>query len=306
MGVRHGLKRTVERLLVGSGTAGAVIRYRARDVAILSYHNIVPTGEPAAGDRSLHLAQATFGEQLDRLLESHEIVRLDDILCAPGGDRPARPSAAITFDDGYLGAMTAGRQELERRGIPATVFVNPGALHWEGFWWDRLANPVSGLLPAGVRQKALGPLGGRQDLVLEWAANEGLPIHSVPAYARPAPAEHLVAVAASGTMSLGSHSWSHASLPSLGPADLAEELDRARAWLASHLPGHSSWMSFPYGHTSEAVARAAAQRHAGGLLLSERLATPEALTKDPMGVPRVNIPSSASPEGFVLRLAGIG
>jgi len=297
-------KHLVESIVVGSGWVRRRIRARWRDIAILSYHNIVPRGERPLGDRSLHLPQELFARHLDRLLATHRIVGLDEAFTSdrdPGDDQT--PLAVLTFDDGYLGALTAGVEELAQRGLAATVFVNPGALEWEGFWWDRLADPHSGLLPAGARGQALGPLEGRQDRVLAWAAAAGLPVFELPDYARAAPEGILLQAERQGLVRLGSHSWSHPSLSALDGVELRKELGDTLHWLASRCAAPSRWLAWPYGHSSGDAEVVAAELHPGGLLLSERLTTARHRADRPMGLPRINVPSATSPQGLSLRLA---
>ena len=141
-----GWKRVVERAVRRSGVAGLLERRRRPSVVVLAYHNIVPAGERAVGDVSLHVDQRTFGDQLDWLLESRTIVRLGEALGRPARD-PREAQVVITFDDAYRGTMTAGMEELSRRDLPSVVFVPTGLLGTEGFWWDRIA-PVGGLLTA--------------------------------------------------------------------------------------------------------------------------------------------------------------
>jgi peptidoglycan/xylan/chitin deacetylase (PgdA/CDA1 family) len=301
---KEGIKRSVERLLVGSRIPRSILRKPGRGVLILAYHNIVPEGESPVGDRSLHLPQRNFAEQLDRLLETHTVVPLDQLL-APETET-SRPRAVLTFDDAYLGALTAGLEELESRGLPATVFVNPGALDWEGFWWDRLADPVTGILPEAVRGHALDALGGRQMEILSWAATTGLDLHPLPEYARAAPLPHLRSVAASPVVALGSHSWSHPCLRSLSEKELNHELASARDWLAQHFSSVCGWISYPYGHHSKQVERGAARYHEGGLRVSGGIARAGDFNEpDRYRVPRINVPSGVTGEGFILRLAGM-
>lgn len=304
--LRAAAKHLFEAAVVGTGLVHRRIRTRRNDVAILSYHNIVPQGERPIGDRSLHLPQERFGEHLDQLLETHRVVDLDQVFVdgsAPSED--GRPLAVLTFDDGYLGALTAGVEELHSRGLPATVFVNPGALEWEGFWWDHLADPETGLLPPGARDHALGPLEGRQDRILAWAAQEGLARATLPDYARPAPEAWLLKMEAEGRVRLGSHSWSHPSLPALDPEELGRELGDALDWLSSRCAAPSAWLAWPYGHSSEEAEASALGLHPAGLILSGRLARTIDRRARPMGLPRINVPRGLSTRGLTISLADL-
>ena len=140
--MRRGLKHLVERGLVWSGAPrAALVSHRSRTL-ILAYHAIVPTDESPAGDASLHLPQAKFAAQLDALARTHDVVPLADALAPPLAST-TRPRVAVTFDDAYQGAVRAGVLELVRRGMPATIFVPPGLLGGQRFWWDVLA-PANG------------------------------------------------------------------------------------------------------------------------------------------------------------------
>src|SRR5690348_4128876 len=141
---RDVVKATVEAALIRSGVA-YIARRRLRGRAlVLAYHNVVPTGQPRLGETSLHLAQADFAAQLDLLASTHDVVPLESIV--DDVSESARPRVAITFDDAYHGAITAGLEELRRRAMPATIFVAPGLLGGDT-WWDRLAAASGGVMP---------------------------------------------------------------------------------------------------------------------------------------------------------------
>jgi hypothetical protein len=206
-GMRRFLKRGAELALVRSGLAGAWQRASGRDVVVLAYHNVVPSVDSPVGDSSLHLPLSSFSAQIDVLCTTHSVVPLRDLMGAGRGE--GKPLAAITFDDAYRGALELGLQELLRRGLPATVFVAPGLLGCEGFWWDRVASPDSGEVAPEFRGSALRDLGGRQDAVLEKASSLGLLQDPLRELYRPATEDLLDAVA---------HNPSgNAGVPHLGP-----------------------------------------------------------------------------------------
>jgi peptidoglycan/xylan/chitin deacetylase (PgdA/CDA1 family) len=229
------------------------------------------------------------------------VVTVADAL-RPESDPPddPRPRVAITFDDAYRGAVTAGLAELRARGLPATIFVAPGVLG-QSLWWDEYLSEDA----SARRVAALGPLAGRAERVRAHALRHAWQRVPVPKHAQAATAAELELVLRSDLITLGAHSWSHPVLPALDDADLAEELHRPLEWLrmrfaAAVLP----LVAYPYGLANDRVERAAeAAGYVGGLRVAggwlERSSTRR------YRLPRLNVSRGLSDHGFVLRLSGI-
>lgn len=295
------MKRTAERLLCGAGVPWVSRLVRARHGVVLAYHNVVPDDARLRGEPSLHLPRTAFAAQLDLLVRDHDVVPLDQLLDGPGAGR--RPRAAITFDDAYRGAVTIGVSELAARGLAATIFVSPALLGRESFWWDALAEPGIGLRE-GFRRRALEELRGEDAAIRAHARSAGQRIWEVDPLLAPATEDELRAAAGQPGISLGSHSWSHANLGALPPAELDRQLVRPLAWLRERFQGVVPWLSLPYGLSSDLVAPRAqaagyqrALRIEGGPLPRD--------SKGGYAVPRINIPAGISPNGFELRVAGV-
>lgn len=305
MPIRDVVKTGAERLIVASGMPGRRIAARASGTVILSYHNVVPRGEAVVGDLSLHITQDRFGAHLDRLVETHDVVPLADIV--PGAEPSGRPRAAVTFDDAYVGTLTAGFEELGRRDLPATVFVPPGLLGGDGFWWDRLAPGGDGLV-GPLRDHALDVLGGRHRPVLEWAVAEGLSLADLPTHARPATDEALRAAVATGRFAMGSHTWTHVNLAAVPLDEAVTEMRRGHDWLREWTGDAPvvDWLAYPYGRSTPeveaaaaAVARWAVRVEGGPAEVRRRWVAGD------HRLPRINVPAGLSPDGLTLRLAGI-
>ena len=296
------LKRTAEWALVRSGAYRVGRAAKRGRTLLLAYHNIVPDGKPAFGDVPLHLAQKSFGEQLDLLCATHDVVPLDVVLRVERST--GRPRVAITFDDAYTGAVTAGVLEVVKRDLPATIFVAPGCLGSRSFWWDALQEPGRNGQPGVLRRRALEEFGGRDDTIREWAAASGMIARDVPDHVRPADAEMLRRALEHAGITLGAHGWSHADLTRLPDGELQEELRRSIDWLRNRFNAFIPWIAYPYGLSSTAVQRAAADAGyragvtAGGGWLTRR-------PPDVYALPRYNVPSGMSLDGFALRSAGI-
>jgi len=300
--LRTAARSAVEHFLVSTGVAARSRRKDEGRVAILAYHNVVPAGTGRPGDASLHLEVGAFGRQLDRLIETHRVVSLVEALEVPS-DAGRPPPAAITFDDGYRGVLRHAVPELVERGLPATVFVCPGLLGADGFWWDRVSL-APGSAPAGWRERALGSLAGKQHAVLG-AMDAGRP----PEGCRPVTEDELLELAGTPGITLASHTWSHPNLTALPDEELAEELARPSRWLAERVPGAhlAGHVTFPYGLWDERVKAAAEvagyrfqYRVEGGLARPVVGGPP--LTRV---LPRINVPAGVSVRGFELRTSGV-
>lgn len=275
---------------------------------MLAYHNVVPDGESVVGEESLHLPCREFAEQLDVLLkDAVRVVSLDELtrVAREPEEVDSHRRVAITFDDAYQGAIHAGIAELVRRNLPATVFVVPGLLGGQTFWWDALSATDAGL-SLGTRSAALRTIDGRNEEVIHWARRQGLAIGTVPEHARSASEEDLREVAAHKGIEMASHTWSHANLVRLSEEDCRSEFARAANWLRERFQKDPSWLSYPYGLCSPAAQRAAAAIGHLGAFRIDGGWLPRSLERaDVFRLPRLNIPAGLSRAGFALRLAGL-
>jgi peptidoglycan/xylan/chitin deacetylase (PgdA/CDA1 family) len=298
--MRNLLRDRVE-LALSSRVVGRAARHRIRGRRlILAYHGIVPEGELPAGERALFVTQGDFGAQLDTLLSIADVTSLDKI--DESGD--GRPRVAITFDDGYRGAVRQGVEELVRRGLPATIFIAPGRLDDQIFWWDALSHGGA-LLNENIRNRAIYQLGGSETEVRRWALSRGLsPTEILPPYARTATLDEIRRAAQGPGITLGSHSWSHVNLASLTGSELTTEIERTRDWLRREFGARAlPWIAYPYGCDTPEVHRAVqAASYVGGVRIGGGWHRPSNVS--PLARPRLNVPGSLSLAGFRARLLG--
>ena len=294
-----GWKRWAEIGLARGGSAALALRGRRSDVAILAYHNIIPTGETLVGDQSLHIDQAVFAAQLDLVRRHADVVALSKIHLPPSG---SRLRVAITFDDAYRGTMTAGLAELDKRGLPATVFVPTGLMGGAGFWWDRLTFP--GLpLDLAARDHVLRTLQGDGDRAVSWAEEASRTLMELPDHAKPVNEQELLACDMPG-LSLGAHTVTHANLPTLSEIAVLRELTESKQWLQSRTDRYVDWLAYPYGYHDDAVVRVASDVFDGALRVDGGLFRSGSDT-NPHRVPRINVPRGLSLDGLLLRLSGL-
>lgn len=296
-------RSAAEHVLTWSGVERLARARRRSAVFIFAYHNIVPKGCGIRGDRSLHLPQEVFARQLDVLARTHDVMPLSRAL-SPSATRGTRPTAAITFDDAYAGAVTAGVSELARRGLPATIFVAPAFLDGRPFWWDVMATSHPLGMSDAIRDRALTANLGDTETILAEADAGGQAAGQVPDHARGTSLSDLTSASRIAGVTLASHTWSHLNLAALDASRLDSELSRPIEWLRTRFDNVLPYISYPYGRSSRYVEEAAA--HAGyeaafGITGGWLHAPPRA----PYSIPRVNIPSGTSIAGFRLRAAGL-
>jgi peptidoglycan/xylan/chitin deacetylase (PgdA/CDA1 family) len=299
--VNSTLKHVAERALVSSGAARLAHIILRKHTLVLAYHNIVPDGEALSGNLNLHLPQREFARQLDVLMRTHDVTPIDTLLWPPSSS--GRPRVIITFDDAYAGALTAGIDELVRRGLPATIFVAP-ALLGSTPWWDVLAERTAGIVPDHLQRDALETHGGRSGEILRWVQSQR--IDSTPRSTLPhIGTESQLEVAASKPgITLGSHTWSHPNLCTLTSTELETELARPLQWLQSRFAAVAPWLSYPYGYFSDSIQNVAAKvGYLGSFRIDGGWISPAAPPRH--AIPRLNIPSGLSLNGFRLRLAGL-
>jgi peptidoglycan/xylan/chitin deacetylase (PgdA/CDA1 family) len=236
---------------------------------------------------------------LDVLGELVEVVPLDEL------DEPSvRPRASVTFDDAYQGALAIGVPEIVKRGMPVTIFVAPGRLDRQSFWWDSIAN-LQGTFDEEMRRVALTKFRGIDTQVRAWIAAAGLSsCNCLPDYARTATEKELQAALALPGVTVGSHSWSHPNLTSLNQSDLLHELETSYNWLKKQFGLKMiPWLAYPYGLHSSATARAAAAvGYSAALAISGGWHSPAESSR--FARPRLNVPAGVSVAGFKARLLG--
>jgi peptidoglycan/xylan/chitin deacetylase (PgdA/CDA1 family) len=294
------LKERVESA-VSTPAVGRITRRRVRAKRlILAYHGIIPEGEAPAGERALFVRESDFIKHLDILGAVADVVPLARIDDPDAG----RPRVAITIDDAYRGAVNVGVRQLAARSLPATIFVAPGRLNNHVFWWDALSLGTA-KLDEKLRNYALYRLGGADERIRAWAARAAIPsCDQLPTYAQTATqAELSVAVSFPG-ITLGSHTWSHPNLASLGIAEVVSEVRRSRDWLHAEFGDKAiDWLAYPYGLESiQARVAVADACYAGALCVDGGWHRAAEVT--PFARPRLNVPAGLSAAGLLARLQG--
>jgi glycosyltransferase involved in cell wall biosynthesis/peptidoglycan/xylan/chitin deacetylase (PgdA/CDA1 family) len=291
-----------------------------KEPLILGYHRVLPDVRnirPSPGVPSLDVSVVTLEKHLDFVGRRFRFVSLDE-LGARLDAGTAAGLAAVTFDDGYADFYDHAFPLLDRKGIPAAVFVVTGLLEDAGgFLHERLY----ALLEGAFRRRGVG----RTRLLL---AEKGfaveLPDRAFPALRmllRSCDQETLASLCAALEselgelpktprslswaqltrmsrvgLTVGSHTKTHALLSYESPDRVRHELESSRAVLEEKLGVRIAHFAYPDGCFDAATVRAVA---AAGY----RFAYTGCRHRDP-SYPRLTLPRRVLWEGSTLGALG--
>ncbi len=148
-----------------------------------------------------------FARQMDVVVRLTQPISIDHFPNLLLGTR----YSAITFDDGFENVIDYAIPELQRRNIPATIFLTKGYLGEYANWWPESSSE---------RRDRIAP-------IEKWRQ---LP---------------------SGIVDFGSHTLTHPHLSELGEAHARRELLDSRLMLQELLDRKIISFSFPYGDYNE-------------------------------------------------------
>lgn len=248
---------------------------RRNDPAILMYHRVA---EAVIDPWGLAVCPDNFAAHLRELKRVRKPVPLDEMVEKLRTGKPEKGTVAITFDDAYRDVLTKAKPILEEYDVPAAVFVVTGKIGEErGYWWDRLAAAVlGGTLPAvlptfsftdavvdGPNHAAADRSAVHMELwkrirllsadMREAAVDEvTAAFEPVPDAAAPVMTEaELGELVAGGLISIGAHSVTHPSLPSLSTEEQRTEIGHSRDRLETLLRQPVRRLAYPFGDYDE-------------------------------------------------------
>ena len=161
--------------------------------AIVLYYHGIPSDQ-----------RANFARQMDTLLRWATPVSADFKSIPADGT----PCAAVTFDDGLQSFALNALPELEKRDIPASLFVVAGKLGCYPDWSERVRTQTSYREPMLTEQE----------------------LRQIP-----------------GSITIGSHTLTHPVLTQIGEAEARQQLIDSRIQLQNILGREVTLFSFPHG-----------------------------------------------------------
>jgi len=262
---------------------------------ILCYHNVVASDSCALGDPGLHMTRDRFEQQVRWLAAHYAVIGLSEFVDRLSAGKSLRAVATLTFDDGYAGVFERAVPVLQELGLPATVFVVGTAGRQAGFWWDQ--KPIAASADPAVRRERLNILRGDEAEIVRGVVRQNLP-----ASHRPADWDVIRTAVRSG-LTIGAHSVTHRSLPTLTDAELEFEVVTGRNMIERATGTRPDFFAYPYGFWDYRVrSRVRLAGYRAALTLDAGLNRPFA---DLCSLRRLNVPSGISTAAFEAWAAGL-
>jgi peptidoglycan/xylan/chitin deacetylase (PgdA/CDA1 family) len=238
------------------------------------------------------------------------VLPLHEILSRLSDEQPLpRGACAITFDDGWRDNHDHALPLLEKRGLPATIFVVSERVGTEGvFWPDEVCRRMAGI-PITAQRALVAAVG---------APLHGDPVDSLLAHLKQLheePRDRALARLRSGTrdpsvgarelldwgelercaragIDIEAHGATHAILTRVSRDEAARDLRTARERLRERGHGRHGLLAYPSGAHDEGVRRLARAAGYAAALTTERGLAHTAC--DPMALPRLGLHDDVS------------
>jgi len=261
---------------------------------IVCYHRVVENFARSAktSNPSMLISTRMLERHIDWLAKRFNLMPLDEIgsYLDAGRPFPAKPSAAITFDDGYSDVYYHAYPMLKRKGIPAAFFVVTGLVDTSGpQFFDRLYLAlrllhVRGLPLASTMRGALQATGADAAFLNRLPRSEDEPfavmnvfLDNFPRRALEKALGELESDAAlekslstemaplkwdmietlhRGGMTIGSHTKSHLLLTSESPEMARRELIESKQILEARLKTSIKHFAYPDGRFNPGIVQA--------------------------------------------------
>ncbi len=246
------------------GMRGLVAANRSPQAVFLCYHSVTE-----CGPRWLSLPPELFERQLALLRRrGYAAGNLDVLRALTRGERPARSSVFLTFDDGFADNHSVVAPLLRHYGLCAFVFVLPPLLEGGG--------PLAWAEVEERRRRYPDVMRS-----LSWRQVEDL---------------------AEAGLTIGSHTMSHRRLSELGAEERTQELLDSRRAIAGRL-GRCETLAYPFGDWDASVARAAAR---AGYSWAFTMPGTGQLRAHRLGLPRIAVDHRDTERRFALKLSVAG
>lgn len=219
------------------------------ELTIIMYHGIIRS--PLEVTDWCFVDEISFRMQIEYLRKHFEVVSLSEAVEQMGNGGMKRPTAVITFDDGYQNNFDVAFPILCREKIPATIFLTTGFINteetvwhcklnlalaqtrrshieWDGFKFDLSTSDFKAKASAAIqdRLKKLEPsrlMTTVRNIILELGNDPDCSIEMGSPF-RMLDETAIVEMAGSGLIEFGAHTHHHAILSQLSDKERSSEI----------------------------------------------------------------------------------
>jgi peptidoglycan/xylan/chitin deacetylase (PgdA/CDA1 family) len=283
------------------------------------YHRIAD--EPV-DNWGLAVSPAHFEEQLQVLRRTRRPFPLTDFVRNFMAGTLPQNAIALTFDDGYVDNLVAGKPRLVAADVPATVFLATGFLDRpREFWWDELARLIlvengprnfevairgvsmhidlatdspTRAVSLARRQAALRPIweairlledDERELIMAELRSNFVRGSHA--SQGRAMTRQEILALASDGLITIGAHTVTHPVLSKLETAACHREVTESKLACEALIGAPVAGFAYPYGDLNTKARKAVVA--AGFSFACSTRHGPTDKASDVFALPRINI-----------------
>jgi peptidoglycan/xylan/chitin deacetylase (PgdA/CDA1 family) len=328
-------KEAIYRSLCRMGLQDWSRQRHATDLTILMYHGLV--ADQSGTDPSwLLLPLERFEEQLAYLAANYQVISVADAARHLAERRPfERPTACITFDDGYRNNFTLGFPILQRMGLPATIYLATSLIGTHRVIWTIMLEQAlltTSVTNLDLTEIGLGnyPLGSPGQFENEWAREElkknlyrlrwqereqiladifgrlGYDHLSDLSAFRAMSWEEARIMRDSGLIDFGGHTVHHEVVSELDDAGIEEEIEGSISTIESHLGKRPLSFAYPNGRPEDFDERAkAAVVRAGGIAALSTIEGLNSPSEDRYALKRISVDSEMSLPRFQLLVSGL-
>lgn len=254
-------------------------------IIVLMYHEVAEDSNNI--DSWTVVRKSDFVRQMGYLTAHYNIIPITEAVAKIGSFKPSkndRPSAVITFDDGYSGNRNVMLPIINSMNIPVTVFVATKAVQ-EGilYWYDRIICALEGMdvgildlveYSLGVysvnmtrgaknwmeRERLLNDLKKlsteRREKVVEAVLNKVKIDNSRPCSLSFLTTPELCEMAQNPLVTIGAHSNCHNLLDQLPPDKVSDSVGKSKALLELWIGKPVEYFAYPNGNYNDMVIEA--------------------------------------------------
>ena len=312
---------TADRIPVSKALHWAFFRDR---ITIVMYHGVVRA--PLEVPDRCFVDEQSFIQQVEYLKRDFDVIPLSEVVDRLRNRQVRRPTAAITFDDGYQNNYDVAWPVLRAAGLPATIFLVTDLIDTDDMVWScRLHRAVTetrksefewaqsrfDLRGSAARAQAAVALKRRlktlkpQHLAAELEAMLRA-LGDVPD--RPAERESpfrmlnreaIIDMSHSGLIDFGAHTCSHPILSLLSESNCRREIAESVAAVAQFTGRSCTLFAYPNGRTQDYSARVLDAVAAAGIRTAVTTVTrPNDAETPALELGRYSVPRDMSPGDF--------